>query len=736
MRRLVKRLKKIPMPEMYGDDYDENEKFIIARTCAFLKNILNRYTRLDSDTFQLLCWLLGPDADLLAGCLLENAGKNQGLDQDLEEVFPHSDDFPDYLVKLAGNLPVGSVKKVMGSIIEVLNWKIAGIGQSDISDIERNLSHIKNMFQFSDVEMQMLTFEFINCGYDNVEQYFFYHMNCNSFSGRKFLCCALDVSPGQLAKMLNGKLTRIGIVDVERNCIELNPDFLPWILNPNPELFSKNLYETFSAKQLPLDYFLISPDQVQYVLRILSRKQTFSTHILLYGPPGSGKSSFAASIAGHLDSPAFKILSSSNNQSIKRQAAVLACANMTSTKQGSVIVVDEADNLLNTRHSFFSRGETQDKGWLNEFLERPGIRAIWIVNHIDDIEPSVLRRFAYSICFKPFNQRLRKQLWQQVLDKYDCGHFICESQMARLAKKYDISAGAVDMCTRKAVEMNAQNSDDFYSLITTGLDAHATLLNEGTLPVSRDEVSLEYSLDGLNLNTDIDRMLSQLQRFDHALRTMPKTETRNMNLLFYGPPGTGKSELARFIGSLLDRSILCKQASDLYSMWVGGSEKNIKSAFEQAENEDALLVIDEADTFLFHREHYSSTSWQISFTNEFLKQMERFRGILVCTTNMMDELDSASIRRFNHKAEFDYLSSRGNVIFYEKMLAPLVDTPLSCQELQELKSMAFLAPGDFKIVNHNFAFYGDEHIDHKTLIRALMDEVRIKKANSTRRAGF
>ena len=83
-------------------------------------------------------------------------------------------------------------------------------------------------------------------------------------------------------------------------------------------------------------------------------------------------------------------------------------------KHDLLVVVDEADNLLNTQNSWFSRGETQDKGWLNQLLEEPGARMIWITNSIDEIEGSVLRRFAFSIHFREFN---RRQLASSILEQ-------------------------------------------------------------------------------------------------------------------------------------------------------------------------------------------------------------------------------------------------------------------------------------------------------------------------------
>ena len=199
----------------------------------------------------------------------------------------------------------------------------------------------------------------------------------------------------------------------------------------------------------------------------------------------------------------------------------------------------------------------------------------------------------------------------------------------------------------------------------------------------------------------------------------------NMNLLFYGPPGTGKSELARYIADRLDRQIICKRISDLQSKWVGEGEKNIKYAFQEAEAEEAILVIDEADSLLFSRER-AVRSWEISFTNEFLTQMERFRGILICTTNRMKDLDDASIRRFNHKLKFDYLLPDGNVVFYEKLLVNLIGPSLDEKSRAELKNILNLTPGDFKTVRDRFAFYTPEELSHKMLLEALKDESRIK----------
>jgi SpoVK/Ycf46/Vps4 family AAA+-type ATPase len=151
---------------------------------------------------------------------------------------------------------------------------------------------------------------------------------------------------------------------------------------------------------------------------------------------------------------------------------------------------------------------------------------------------------------------------------------------------------------------------------------------------------------------------------------------------------------------------------------------------------EAILIIDEADSLLFNRDR-AVRSWEISFTNEFLTRMERFRGILVCTTNRMKDLDDASIRRFNHKMKFDYLLPQGNVIFYEKLLAGLIDAPLNQESRAVLKRIPNLTPGDFKTVRDRFSFCIREEIDHGMFLNALEDESHIKEIHrNSAKIGF
>jgi len=168
--------------------------------------------------------------------------------------------------------------------------------------------------------------------------------------------------------------------------------------------------------------------------------------------PTCGPQRFAASLCRQLDVPAYEIVRGDENTASKRRAAILACLNLTNAGDGSLIVVDEADNILNTQNSWLSRGETQDKGWLNQLLETPGVRIIWITNSIVGIEDSVLRRFAFSLYFKMFNRRQRVELWNNILVQNKCKRFFKPADIEIFARMYNLSAGVIDLAVKKSKE--------------------------------------------------------------------------------------------------------------------------------------------------------------------------------------------------------------------------------------------------------------------------------------------
>lgn len=112
---------------------------------------------------------------------------------------------------------------------------------------------------------------------------------------------------------------------------------------------------------------------------------------------------------------------------------------------------------------------------------------------------------------------------------------------------------------------------------------------------------------------------------------------------------------ARYLANELGIEVVFKRASDLLSMWVGGTEENIAEAFAEAKSKKAMLIFDEADSFLQNRNN-AQRNWKITQVNEMLTWMETHEYPFVCTTNFMETLDEASLRRFTFKIRFDFMS--------------------------------------------------------------------------------
>jgi SpoVK/Ycf46/Vps4 family AAA+-type ATPase len=181
-------------------------------------------------------------------------------------------------------------------------------------------------------------------------------------------------------------------------------------------------------------------------------------------------------------------------------------------------------------------------------------------------------------------------------------------------------------------------------------------------------------------------------------------------LCFYGLPGTGKTALAEHIAMKLDMPITIKPASELLSMWLGESEKNIAKMFDEAKAEGSILLLDEADSFLRDRSQ-AQRSWEVTQVNELLQRMERFPGIFICTTNLFQAIDAAALRRFTFKLEFmalrpdqrlKMLANEAEIDLSAMSEGERMDLELNCQLIR------YLTPGDFATVKRQANLLGEK----------------------------
>jgi AAA+ superfamily predicted ATPase len=182
-------------------------------------------------------------------------------------------------------------------------------------------------------------------------------------------------------------------------------------------------------------------------------------------------------------------------------------------------------------------------------------------------------------------------------------------------------------------------------------------------------------------------------------------------IIFYGPPGTGKTVTAMGLAKTLKKPILSFDCSKILSMYVGESEKNVRRIFDDFRDLSAkakvepILLLNEADQFLSSRSEGAGSSadkMHNQMQNIFLEQIERFEGILIATTNLLENIDKAFSRRFNFKIEFKKPDATQRLRLWQLMLPEGADYEEGFDV--HVLSNAPLTGGQIELVIHNTAF--------------------------------
>ena len=551
----------------------------------------------------------------------------------------------------------------------------------------------------------------------------------------------LGVSQEEYTRLLEpkGRLRRFGCLKKDGN---LGDDMWLYLLGVDDAPLTGRFFRKCEDHVLPWAYFgELASRHGELLKRMIScTSSQRGVNILLYGEPGTGKSSFARALARELGRDAYLITQSdkdSGSLSASFRFAALRVCDGQVPPETSLIIVDESDAMLEGSGGGgllvhpFANSSNKDKGTLNDVLDEIRAPCIWITNsRADSLDSSNRRRFDYSIRFDKLTREQQTAVWRNAAQRYGVGDALPEELLARMAGRYAISAGGIDLALRNLSAMMAKNAvrqEDAEAILATLLDAHVSLL--GGPDSARPRECAGYSLDGLNIKGPI-----VLSRIESAVRRFKETRFRSsdaapdsprMNLLLYGPPGSGKTAFIHYLGASLNLRVVTKTGSDLLGMYVGETEKNIRNAFREAGRESSILFLDEIDGLLRTRAG-AERGWEVSQVNEILRQMEEFGGVLACATNFADNLDAAALRRFTFKLEFGFLTEDGKLTFYRRMFASLAAGELTPEDERRLLNIPDLTPGDFRTVRQEF-HYLDDNATHELLLDALERESAAKR---------
>ncbi len=248
---------------------------------------------------------------------------------------------------------------------------------------------------------------------------------------------------------------------------------------------------------------------------------------------------------------------------------------------------------------------------------------------------------------------------------------------------------------------------------------------------------MQQQIDELNGFLDDEQFVEIQQRMeDYGFRT-------GFACLFYGAPGTGKTETVYQLARRTGRSIMLVDVPQIKSKWVGDSEKNIKALFDRyrkAVSNCALapiLLFNEADAIIGVRKNGAENAvdkMENTIQNIILQEMETLHGIMIATTNLADNLDSAFERRFLYKVKFEKPDATVRQRIWQEMIPDLSDA-----EALSLAKAFDLSGGQIENVARkntiNNILHGDNSNRLTTLINYCKDE-SLQSSSSTRRMGF
>ena len=205
-------------------------------------------------------------------------------------------------------------------------------------------------------------------------------------------------------------------------------------------------------------------------------------------------------------------------------------------------------------------------------------------------------------------------------------------------------------------------------------------------------------------------------------------------IIFYGPAGTGKTMTAYSLAKSLKRQVLAFDCSKILSMYVGESEKNVRKIFDtfyelsEKTKTEPILLLNEADQFLGARSSGTITGadqMHNQMQNIFLEQIENFRGMLIATTNLLENIDKAFSRRFNYKIEFKKPDLHQRIELWKKMLpkeAPY-DDAFDVNVLAEYS----LTGGQINLIVKNTAYKVAVRDEPLFRLKDFVDEIKREK---------
>lgn len=438
---------------------------------------------------------------------------------------------------------------------------------------------------------------------------------------------------------------------------------------------------------------------------------------LFYGPPGTGKTELAKAIAEALGCAAYSVrTTNTKGEPLGREGRLggyQMAQMLLQDSEARLLIFDEIEDLQSTDELMLSGltgyAPSQDKGWFNRVLESNPVPTIWITNHLRSLDPAARRRFLVPVGFRTPPPSVRRQIAERMLKDTNVSNSVIDEIVEDVA----ITPAFLDNARRVARLCSAQDTDTLFR--NTLADMRQAMYGRSK-PLRR------------SVNTTIDLGLLNIDG-----TTSPESVIEGIcksgegRLCLYGKPGTGKTQFAEILAESLGRELRIAPASAVLSPYLGETEQNLAELFEGADPQHTVILLDEVDSFLADRSS-AQRSWERTQVNELLQQMERFSGVFIAATNLMEGLDPAALRRFDLKLLFEALTQEQRQRVFAQEALGNANAPVAETSARLLNEMDGLTLGDVANVRRQQRVLG-ETLAPEQFLRRLRAEWELKGSN-------
>ena len=472
--------------------------------------------------------------------------------------------------------------------------------------------------------------------------------------------CGVGVVEFSRRTRSGGRLSRLGLIERHRKRedvtgIELTAPVTYSFVSDTVDDLAAEVFAAERTARFAMEDFAVPHAERRYMSAALSAGGS----VLIVGEPGIGKTEFAHALAESMGRRVREVSTDTSAVSLAhmrtgRDRLVMIGMAQNFVTDDEILVVDEADAVIRSATGIFAlpgQSGSFDKAEINSLIDELSVPSIWVTNSAGQVPASVLRRFTHVYRFPHPDVETRERMLSHRLA--DLPVPTGPDTLRHIARSYDLTPSAVD---RLSTVLGAAPDDDGSrgaggrhdaAIGTSGLMEYLRAASRG--PMRDDFRPLvaphrTFAPDLCNMSLPPEEVTTLADRGRSNGR-------RALRLLFDGPPGGGKTQFALYLAAELGLETMVRRPSDLLSPYVGVSEQLIAEMFREAEDRQAVLIIDEADALLSDRAG-AQRSWELTRAAEFLQGIGEFEGLLIACTNRIEAVDPAVRRRFHHRVSF------------------------------------------------------------------------------------